>query len=156
MENVNRIKEERSVADANSLLLEPSVQSKWENCASTHRFMAFSGKQLVAYNLMFLEPQITDVLTCRGLEVSFSEGLVSTWESQATKETYRVSAVPTEVAENCFLWMLKYSSLELVSHKSAKSLQFSMAYRTLLNPQVEVDGTTYLVEKAIFDHKKKK
>ena len=114
--------------------------------------MAFSGKQLVLYKLMFLAPQIIDTLTCKDLRVTLAGGLLSVWESSISKKQFLVGSVPVEVGEGCFMWMLKYSSLELSEHKGSKSLRFSVAYRTALNPEVKVDGTQYLLEKAVFDH----
>lgn len=114
--------------------------------------MAFSGKQLVLYKLLFLTPQIIDTLTCKDLRVSLAGGLLSVWESSTTKQQFTVGSVPVEVGEGCFMWMLKYSSLELSEHKGSKSLRFSVAYRTALNPEVKVDGIQYLLEKAVFDH----
>jgi hypothetical protein len=115
--------------------------------------MAFQNKQIVAYRLIFLRPEITDILTCKGLDVSLDSGLSSLWERRDGTRFW-VSATPKEVASGCFFWMLKYSSLEFVEYQGAKSLKFSMAYRTAENPDNRVDGTTYLLEKAVFDHTK--
>ena len=101
---------------------------------------------------MFLVPEITDIFTCRELEVDLTSGLVSTWESRNTKQLHRVSEVPVEIAPSCFLWMLQRSSLEMSLHKGQKSLRFPLAYKTALNPEVRVDGAFYLLEKAVFDH----
>lgn len=114
--------------------------------------MAFQGKQLALYRLMFLRPQIIDILTCKDLSVTLAGGLLSVWESSTSKQRFTVGAQPVEVGNGCFMWMLKYSSLELSEHKGSKSLKFSIAYRTALNPEVKVDGTQYLLEKAVFDH----
>jgi hypothetical protein len=148
----SRLREERQVADDNALRLSPDAFSRWENCKSAHRFMAFSGKQLVLYKLMFLTPQIIDTLTCKDLSVTLAGGLLSVWESSTSKQRFTVGSQPVEVGSGCFLWMLKYSSLELSEHKGSKSLKFSIAYRTALNPEVKVDGIQYLLEKAVFDH----
>lgn len=101
---------------------------------------------------MFLVPEITDVLTCRELEVSLTGGLVSTWESRNTKQVLRIGEVPHEVAPSCFMWMLQRSSLEMTTHRGQKSLRFPLAYKTMVNPEVRVDGVFYLLEKAVFDH----
>jgi hypothetical protein len=149
-----RLREERSTADSNAARLEPAQQSRWEACKSSHRFQAFQGKQVVAYRLMFLIPEISDILTCTGLEVSLAGGLASFWKSRNTEQVFRVSDIPTEVTQNCFFWMLKYSNLEMVYHKGQKSLRFPLAYKTELNPAVRVDGPIYLLEKSVFDHTK--
>ena len=143
---------ERNTADANASRLDLTQQSRWETCKSAHRFQAFKGKQLVAYRLLFLVPEIHDIFTCQELEVSLQGGLVSFWQSRNTEQVFRVSEVPEEVAPSCFLWMLKYSNLEMSSHKGQNSLRFPLGYRTTLNPETRVDGTFYLLEKAVFDH----
>lgn len=148
-----RLREERATADFNSLKLEHEQQVRWDSCRSTHRFMAFLNKQIVAYRLIFLRPEIIDTFTCKGLDVSLQSGLSSCWERQDGSRFW-VSATPKEVAEGCFFWMLKYSSLEYVEFKGEKSMKFSMAYRTQENPDNKVDGTIYLLEKAVFDHTK--
>ena len=147
-----RLSEERSVADINSQKLPVEQQSRWDGCRSSHRFMAFAGKKLVAYRLLFLKPEVIDTFTCRGLDVGLETGLSSLWESEATGERFWVSSTPKEVATGCFLWMLKYSALELTDYKGSQSLKFSLAYRTSKNPASKVDGTTYLLEKAVFDN----
>ena len=155
MNDINqRLRDERNTADSNAARLDPAQQSRWEVCKSSHRFQAFLGKQVVAYRLMFLLPEIFDIFTCTGLEVSLTGGLVSFWKSRNTEQVFRVAEIPEEVAPNCFFWMLKYSSLELTYHKGQKSLRFPLAYKTELNPEVRVDGPIYLLEKVVFDHTK--
>jgi hypothetical protein len=149
-----RLRDERSTADINAARLDPAQQSRWELCKSSHRFQAFQGKQVVAYRLMFLLPEIYDIFTCKGLEVSLTGGLASFWQSRNTEQVFRVTEIPEEMAPNCFFWMLRHSSLEMTYHKGQKSLRFPLAYRTELNPEVRVDGPIYLLEKAVFDHTK--
>lgn len=79
---------------------------------------------------------------------------MSVWESKVSKQQIEVGSVPVELGDSCFMWMLKYSSLELVDHKGSKSLKFPIAYRTKCNPEVRSDGVSYLLEKAVFDHTK--
>ena len=148
----DRLRIERNAADGNAAKLGKPQRDRWENSRSSHRFQAFRGKQLIAYRLMFLVPEITDILTCRELDVSLTGGLVSTWESRSSKQLITVSEVPVEVAPSCFLWMLQRSSLEMTTHKGQKSLRFPLAYKTAINPEVRVDGVFYLLEKAVFDH----
>lgn len=147
-----RLVEERNIADNSAQSLPLDQLSRWDTCQSSHRFMAFSGKQLVAYKLLFLRPEVIDTFTCRGLDVALSTGLSSLWESQREKKQFWISSTPKEVARGCFIWMLKYSSLEFVEYKGSKSLKFSLAYRTQQNPKDLVDGTIYLLEKSVFDH----
>lgn len=148
----DRLRIERSAADANAAKLDRFQQTRWEECSSSHRFQAFQGKALIAYRLLFLVPEITDTIICRELEVSLAGGLVSYWESEKSKKSIRVSEIPVEVAPSCFLWMLQRSNLEMSVHKGKKSLKFPLAYRTKLNPEVRVDGAFYMLEKAVFDH----
>jgi hypothetical protein len=147
-----RLFEERTAADISAQKLNSDQHARWESCRSSHRFMAFHGKQLVAYRLLFLRPEITDIFTCRGLDVALATGLSSLWESQNTGKQFWVSHTPKEVAPGCFLWMLKYSSLEFVDYQGGKSLMFSLAYRINKNPKEKVDGTHYLLEKSVFDN----
>lgn len=149
----SRLHEERAAADTSAHQNLPTDQlARWEACRSSHRFMAFAGKKLVAYRLLFLKPEVIDTFTCRGLDVGLTTGLSSLWESEATGQQFWVSSTPKEVATGCFMWMLKYSALELVQHKGSQSLKFSLAYRTKDNPSAKVDGTVYLLEKAVFDN----
>ena len=143
---------ERNAADHNAQQLDNLQQARWTRTSSSHRFQAFLNKKLVAYRLLFLVPEITDIFTCQGLEVSLSSGLTSFWESQETKKVLSITEVPTEVAPSCFMWMLQRSSLELTEHKGVKSLRFPVLYRTQYNPDVRVDGAFYLLEKAVFEH----
>jgi hypothetical protein len=147
-----RLREERAVSDANALKLPLDQQLRWSECRSSHRFLAFSGKQIVVYRLSNSHPQITDQLVCKGLDVGLDTGLSSLWESQESGTQFWVSATPKEVAPSCFFWMLKHSTLDFVEFKGTKSLKFSMAYRTEKNPSAKVDGTFYLLEKPVFDH----
>lgn len=147
----NRLREERETADLNATSLEYDQYLRWDSCSSSHRFQAFNNKQLVIYKLMFLQPEIKDTLTCRELDVSLHEGLTSYWESRETGRMYAINEFPQEVAPSCFLWMLKYSSLELSVHRGQRSLRFPLAYKTKVNPSVRVDGNFYILEKAVFD-----
>lgn len=154
-ENPSRLREERLAADiAATQNLTTDSLNRWENCKSAHRFLAFQGKQLVLYKLFFQSPQISDILTCKDVKVSLVGGLVSVWESKSSGMLFEVGSTPVEVGNSCFMWMLKYSSVELADYKGSKSLKFSVAYRTAVNPEVKVDGTSYLLEKAVFDHTK--
>ena len=148
----DRLRIERNAADRNAATLDRPQWLRWNRSKSSHRFQAFHGKQLIAYRLKFLVPEITDIFTCRELEVSLTGGLVSSWESRESKRLIKISEVPLEVAPNCFLWMLQRSSLEMTTHKGQKSLRFPLAYKTALNPEVRVDGVFYLLEKVVFDH----
>lgn len=153
LDQKSRLLDERAAADTNAHQNLPSDQlARWEACRSSHRFMAFAGKKLVAYRLLFLKPEVIDTFTCKGLDVGLSTGLSSLWESEATGQQFWVSSTPKEVAEGCFIFMLKYSALELVQHKGAQSLKFSLAYRTRTNPSAKVDGISYLLEKAVFEN----
>jgi len=148
----NRLLEERQFVDFNAEKLERNLRLRWDSCKSTHRFQAFANKQLVIYKLTSLRPVIQDNLICRDLDVSLEYGLESYWESKASGTMHVISDVPTEVAPSCFLWMLKYSSLEMSLHKGQKSLRFPLAYKTKVNPEVRVDGNFYILEKAVFEN----
>lgn len=112
--------------------------------------MAYQGKEVVAYRLLFLVPEVTNVFTCKGLDVSLTSGLSSLWEDRNGKQFW-VSARPVEVADNCFFWMLKYSNLEYGDWAGQKSLKFPVCYGTERNPQDKIDGIHYLLERAVFD-----
>lgn len=145
------MREERAAAYDNAQKLPENVYQRWEACKSSHRFSAFRGKEVVAYRLLFLVPEVTNVFTCKGLDVSLEGGLSSLWEDR-DKNAFWVSARPVEVADSCFFWMLKYSSLEYVEHQGSKSLKFPLCYGTVRNPQDKVDGNLYLLERAVFEN----
>lgn len=146
-----RLLEERSVADENAQKhLQADALKRWDSCGSAHRFMAFEGKEIIAFRLLFDTPQIIDTFKCVGLDTGLKAGISSLWKSQS-KGNFWVSATPVEVADNCFLWMHKYTQLEFVTYKGAKSLKFSMGYRTLLNPTNKVEGPSYLLERSVFN-----
>lgn len=147
---VARMREERAIAYQNAQHLPEEVFQRWERCRSSHRFVAYQGKEVVAYRLLFLVPEVTNVFTCKGLDVSLTSGLSSLWEDRNGKQFW-VSARPVEVADNCFFWMLKYSNLEYGDWAGQKSLKFPVCYGTERNPQDKIDGIRYLLERAVFD-----
>lgn len=145
-----KIWEERQFADGFSLNLPQDAQQRWSTCRSAHRFMAFQSKQLVAYRLLFSEPQVHSVLTCVGLSADIKRGLASVWTDGDGKE-FHVSHAPVEVAPSCFLWHVKHSGLDYVQYNGEWNMKFSLAYRTRFNPTMMQDGSFYLLEKAVFD-----
>lgn len=146
-----RLREERATAHENAQRLPAEIFQRWESCKSNHRFAAFRNKEVVAYRLMFLTPEVTNVFTCKGLDASLDSGLSSLWEDRNGSQFW-VSARPVEVAPACFFWMLKYSSLEYVDFQGQKSLRFPMCYGTQRNPQDMVDGNLYLLERAAYEN----
>lgn len=145
-----RMREERAAAFDNAQGLPDETFQRWESCRSSHRFAAFRGKEVIAYRLMFLTPEVTNVFTCKGLDVSLDSGLSSLWENRDGSQFW-VSSKPVEVAPACFFWMLKYSSLEYLEHMGRKSLKFPLCYGTVRNPLDKVDGNFYLLERAVFE-----
>lgn len=145
-----RVKEERTVADiAAYASLSGEQLAKWESCKSTHRFMAFKSKQLVAYRLYGGLPDILDVLTNTGLSIDLERGLESSWQGR-DGSTLLIGHKPVEIAPSCFLWHPKHNTLEYVDWKGGKSLRFSLMWRTAFNPAKKVTNEVYLSESIAF------
>jgi hypothetical protein len=142
-----RVTEERTAADiAAYKTLTTESLDRWEQCRSAHRFMAFTGKTLVAYRLADLPEDAPEVLeTFENLSASLhpSEGLSSIWKTSNGSHLLLGSS-PQEIATGCFMWHPKYNTLELVDWKGGKSLKFSVMWRTALNPSYKKKGTVYL------------
>lgn len=149
---LSRLADERQTADTNAEKLPKDSLDRWRRCQSSHRFLSFLGKQLVAYRLFMDSPEVIDTFTCEGFDAGLQQGVSSLWRSSNAKEggSFWVSATPKEVAPGCFLYMLKYTSLEWVPYKDSESLRFSMAYRTTLNPGKREEGVPYLLERSVF------
>lgn len=148
--NSQRVHEERTAADVaayKTLTKEQLV--RWELCRSTHRFMAYDMKEIVAYRLVNGAPEVLSILTNAGVSVTQDGGLQSTWFNKEN-ERFDLNHQPQEVAPGCFMWHPKHNSLELVDWKGGKSLRFSTMWRTACNPAKKVAGKVYLCEKHAF------
>lgn len=146
-----RIQDERTTADiAAYKTLSKAQLNRWERCKSSHRFMSFESKVLVAYKLNGSAPEVLNTFTSTGLSLTLWGGLQSTWKDSAGN-VLLVSHQPSEIAPGCFLWHPKHNTLELVDWKGGKSLRFSAMWRTAFNPNQKVSGEIYLSEKLVFD-----
>lgn len=146
----SRVDEERRFAASRALDLPPEQQDRWEACRSTHRFMAYENKILVAYHLVNGHPVIVDTLTCTHFGYHPDTGLDSFWRNQAGKDLH-VTHTPAEVAPGCFMWHNKSTNIEYVEHRLKLNMRFSISYRTMFNPTSMEEGVNYLLEKAVFD-----
>ena len=149
--NLQRLKEERTAADVAAYSNLPKDQlSRWEGCNSTHRFMAFRNKALVAYKLNEDVPEVINTFVNVGVNITLDNGLESIWMASDGKELV-VNYQPTEFAPGCFVWHPKHNTLELVDWKGGKSLRFSAMWRTALNPSKKRHGEVYLQDKLTFE-----
>lgn len=141
---------ERQYAEAQALFLSEDAYRRWAIANSGHRFMAWKGKTVVAYQLVLGGPVVQDELTLDSFSVDAIQGLSTNWASQKHGQLL-VTQHPTEIAEGCFMWHNQHSTLEYVSHHNRYSLRVAMSWRTYRNPKTLDEGITYLLEKAAFD-----
>lgn len=141
---------ERQYAEAQALFLPQDAYRRWAIANSGHRFMAWKGKTVVAYQLVLGGPVVQDEFTLKSFSVDPTQGLSTLWTSQAHGELL-VTQCPTEVAAGCFMWHNQHSVLEYVSHHNRYSLRVAMSWRTFRNPKLLEEDVTYLLEKAAFD-----
>lgn len=141
---------ERRFAENQLRHADPITQRKWEATSSGHRFVAYKGKSLVAFRVMFGQPTVLKTLTLVDVSMDFSNGMTTTWVD-ADNRPLIITHTPYEVAEGCFLWHNKLSNLEYTEHLGKYSMRFAMTWRTALSPKKLVDGKVYLLESSVFN-----
>lgn len=125
------------------------VQDRWAETRAGHRLMAYKGKTLVVYRLMFDKPTILATWTLTNLKVDLDKGFLSMWEDQDGK-IMLVDHTPVEVCEGCFLWHSSNASYEYTRRFGSWSMRLSMSIRTAHHPDVRHDGVTYMLEGNMF------
>lgn len=125
---------------------------EWADCGSSHRFMAYAGKELILYNLLFDKPNIQDRLTCLKFSADADAGLSSLWRSESHGQV-RIGHTPTRVFPMVFLWHVFGSGIEYVPHNGRFGLRVPLALRTRANPNLAIEGATYVLERSLFNEK---
>lgn len=126
------------------------AQHRWADCKSSHRFMAYKNKQLIIYKLVRNKPVIVDTLTCTAVDLSFADGLKSTWLNAKQIEV-SIGHIPLEIYPSVFLWSTFYADLQYVPHHGIYAARFPLIYKTIHNPKLEFEDVLYIQERAPFE-----
>lgn len=130
--------------------LSPESQSRWIECRSSRRILAYRNKVLVLYEFKNGTPVIQDKLTCVDAQLSLTEGLSSTWTTQ-TGGCIAVGQVPVEVCPSIFLWHTFTSELLYAPYKNIYATKFSLLFRSRHSPKQRNEGAIYIQELASFN-----
>lgn len=121
-------------------------QERWEACRSSHRFMAFVGKQLIVFTFGDdLKPVLKDRLTLSSLSMASDSGVASHW-TNSHGNLIKVGHTPTEIAPSVFLWHTFDSNLQYVPYKGVYNLRTSMLFKSEHNVAYPRIGPHYILE----------
>ena len=150
MRSTSLVDEERElVAEALNNLSADSAD-RFDECKSTHRFLAFRRKQLVVYRLLFDTPSVVDTLTCEEAGFDLDKGMSSVWRN-ASNHNITVTSIPVEVYPSVFLWHTFNSDVIYQVYKGVRSGKFSMLYRSPHHPKYRFENYIYIQELASFE-----
>lgn len=140
---------EKQFADE-QMASEPSdVVARWEATKAGFRFMAYGGKVLMAYQLLFGKPIVKNIFTLKDVTLHLQHGLISEWHDQYGTVRF-VGHQPTELVQGCFVWHNKQSNLEYTLRDKGYEMRLSMTWRTPHHPRILKDGEFYLLERNAF------
>lgn len=142
---------ERELVRGQLWRLAPEAQDRWASCRSSHRFMAYRGKQLVLFTFdAELKPQVVDRLSLVDARMTLEHGVTTVWQ---TGEGLKVDVgpLPTEVAPNTFLWTAYSSDVQYAPYKGVYSVRLPMLFQTRHNISHPTLNTTYILELAAFE-----
>lgn len=123
----------------------------WESCRSAHRFLAYRGKELVIYQLLFDTPRILKTLTCTAVQLSFDAGFSTTWIDHE-EAVYTIEHAPVMVHDSVFLWHVFDSQVQFLPYNGKFNAKLPLAYRSKLNPIGKEEGVIYILERSVFDN----
>ncbi len=151
--NLPDIRVERSNASilANRNLTEQQLL-RWRNCLSAHRFLAYSNKEVVVFNVAKGVPNVLNTLVCVEAGFTLSGGLTSQWETD-TDGVVELSHTPFEVGPNCFMWHAFDSQIRYFPYAGTYSANFPMVYRTKSNPNKINEDHVYMLERSAYNAK---
>jgi hypothetical protein len=142
---------ERAFADALAREnLSSEALKRWAHCRSSHRFMAYHGKQLVTYRLEDSKPTDLVTHTCKQLSVDLYTGFTSEWET-TEGGFYIATNAPREIQASTFLWHPFSSCVQFAEYKLRRNIRFSLCYKTRHNPKTRIEGETYILERSVFE-----
>lgn len=144
-----RLSNERSWTDAAaSAALEGSELIEWMSLRSTHRFMAFRGKQLFVWRQSNGVPEILRGLEVDDIEIHPEDGFTVTLFDQHDRE-FTVTHIPTRIDEGIYLWMPYYNDVQFVKRPETNefSVSFSMMCRMPRNPSLRSEGALHISER---------
>lgn len=142
---------EQALVKAMLWQLNDSQASRWHDCRSSHRIMAFGGKELICYRLdSSNKPTDLVVLKCAGISASSLRGLESQWITE-TGRVVDLSHVPTEILPQVFMWHTYHSDLQYTPYKGVFNLRFSLLFKSRHHPNVKEAGHYYVQERATFN-----
>jgi hypothetical protein len=127
-----------------------SSLERWDGCKAGHRYMCYSNKCLVIYNLLFDEPYIVDKLFCESASFNLEQGMTSRWRNMEGK-LLSFSSLPVEVQPSIFLWHTYYTDIQYTEHKGRFSGRFSMLYKCAHHPKIKRNDCLYIQELASYE-----
>lgn len=141
---------ERELVALSLTSLSPVASKRWDSCKSGHRWMAYSNKCLVIYNLLFDEPYVVDKLFCETASFDLEKGMTSKWRNLEGK-ILSFSSAPVEVQPSIFVWHTYLTDIQYLEHKGRFSGRFSMLYRCPHHPSIKREDTLYIQELASYE-----
>lgn len=149
-----RLSNERVWTDfAASDNLEGDELIEWMSLRSTHRFLAFQGKQLFVWRQRNDVPEIVRSLEVDDVELHPKEGFTATLFDQTDRE-FTVRHTPARIDEGIYLWLPYYNDVQFVKRKENDEfgVYFSMMCRMPRNPSLKSEGSLHISErKALLD-----
>lgn len=140
---------EKQFADEQIATENPHIVARWEATKAGFRMMAYRGKVIMAYQLLFGKPIVKNIFTCRDVVLDLDQGLISEWSDQYGTVRF-IGHQPKEIAPSCFLWHNKLTNLEYTNRKGKYEMRMPMTWRTHHHPRIFEDGTFYLLERSAF------
>lgn len=144
-----RLSNERAWTDAAaSANLEGAELIEWMSLRSTHRFMAFQGKQLFVWRQNNGVPEIVRGLEVEDLELHPEAGFAATLFDHEDR-MFTVTHVPARVDEGIYLWMPYYNDVQFVKRQETNefAMYFSMMCRMPRNPSLKSEGALHISER---------
>lgn len=146
------VEKERELVRGQLWRLAPEAQDRWTACRSSHRFMAYKGKQLVLFTFDAEQsPKVTDRLVLSAANLSLSEGIQTTWQSEISGQTISVGSLPVEIAENVFLWTAYSSDVQFIPHKGVYGIRLPLIFQSRHNISHPTLNDVYIMELAAFE-----
>ncbi len=125
------------------------TKTRWDSCHSSHRFLAYQGKELVVYTVFNGRPTVLDTLVCRSVGLSTDDGFTSEWRT-TSGALFSVSHTPVEILPYCFLWHAFDCQVRYYPYNGKFSTSFPLMYRTRSNPTRMNEDHTYILEQGAF------
>ena len=120
--------------------------SRWNSMGSSHRFLAYKGKELVVFTVLDGQPQISNTLICTAAGLSIEGGFHSEWETD-TDGIIRIAHTPVEIANNCWLWHSFDCQVRFQPYNGVYGVSLPLVYKQRSNPERINEDHTYVLER---------